>query len=377
MRAKFLTECHPVNFRCNARYERLCAFSLPVTDCQHCNLFARHAARPALCSAAPRGYRGCVTQLPSLADALREAAARLDAVSETARLDAEFLAAHALGLERMAMLARLRDLDAPAGYEALIARRLAHEPVAYITGRQEFYDIALAVTPDVLIPRSDSETLIDAAKAYFDRKLEPEPKTVSPEPVEGRFNAEKRASTGSALAVNGNTPKRILDLGTGSGALLLQALTSFGAARGIGVDASAAALKVASGNAEALALSDRADFLHLDWREAGWVEALDGPFDLILCNPPYVEEGAELAPMVAEYEPAAALFAGADGLSDYRLLLPAIAELLAPGGIACFEIGATQAGAVADLAAESGLGSRLHHDLAGKPRCLQFSRRRA
>jgi release factor glutamine methyltransferase len=133
-----------------------------------------------------------LTTPSSLAAALRDAAALLSAISDTARLDAELLAAHLLGLGRMEMLAQMRDLPVPEGLDALIARRAEHEPVAYITGRQAFWDLELSVTPDVLIPRADSETLIEAAQAAF-AGLKP--------------------------------PARILDLGTGSGALLLAALS--------------------------------------------------------------------------------------------------------------------------------------------------------
>ena len=275
--------------------------------------------------------------------ALREATAALEGVSDTARLDAELLAAHVMGMERMDMLARMADLDAPDEFDAMVARRMADEPVAYITGVQAFWDIELSVTPNVLIPRSDSETLIEAADGYF---------------------ADRQ-------------PKRILDLGTGSGALLLAALSLFPDARGIGIDASEAALEVARGNAQALGFDDRADMQMLSWHDADWVDRLNGPFDLILCNPPYIGDAEQLDPMVADHEPHAALFAGADGLSDYRAAIPAIPALLAPGGIALFEIGHEQAQAVSKLAKESGLSAQLHHDLSGKPRCVAMKDARA
>jgi release factor glutamine methyltransferase len=274
---------------------------------------------------------------PSLIDALRDAAAQLSSMSDTARLDAELLAAHLLGLGRMEMLAQLRDLAVPAGLDALIARRMAQEPVAYITGRQAFWDLELSVTPDVLIPRADSETLIEAAQAAF----------VGQEP-----------------------PELLLDLGTGSGALLLAALSLFPAARGLGMDASAAALAVAAGNAAALGFAERAEMRWLSWRDTDWAAALKGPFDLILCNPPYIESHAPLSPMVAQYEPHEALFAGAEGLDDYRILLPALPGLLAQGGVAVVEIGYNQAESVGDLARDIGLKTSLSCDLAGNPRCL-------
>ena len=275
--------------------------------------------------------------------ALHAATLSLTPVSCTARLDAELLMAFALGIGRGDMLMRMRDLELPAAFDIYVARRMAHEPVAYITGTQAFWDLELIVTPDVLIPRADSETLIDAAKNSFAMR----------EP-----------------------PVRILDLGTGSGALLLAALSLFPAAIGLGIDASDAALLVAKRNADALSYTgalvydDRARFALLDWQTDGWEAQLGAPYDLILCNPPYIEQGEILSPMVMEYEPHTALFAGDDGLNDYRLLLPHIGTLLSQNGIAVFEIGYNQGDSVAQLATEFGLNSLLSHDLAGNPRCL-------
>jgi release factor glutamine methyltransferase len=269
--------------------------------------------------------------------ALAVAARRLATVSDTARLDAEFLMAHALGIDRSTMLLQQQDFSTPSAFEALIDRRIAHEPVAYITGYQAFWDLELRVTPDVLIPRADSETLIEAALDAF----------------------AGRAS-----------PAHILDLGTGSGALMLAALSVFPDARGIGVDASEAALQVACDNAETLRFANRATLSLLDWCAPGWAKMLNHPFDLILCNPPYIAANFELAPMVADYEPHQALFAGNDGLDDYRRLLPQIAGLLTPTGVAVFEIGFDQADSVGLLAKEAKLNCDLRRDLAGHPRCL-------
>lgn len=246
--------------------------------------------------------------------------------------------AHALGLSRSDMLLRRADLGVPDGFGTLLDRRLAHEPVAYITGHQDFWDLTLLVTPDVLIPRSDSETLIDAA-------------------------------------LEGPIPERILDLGTGSGALLLAALSAFPGATGDAIDASTAALNVAKANARALGFLPRARFHHLSWRDAGWMEKLDLGYDLVLCNPPYVESDADLDPMVSMHEPHSALFAGTEGLDDYRILMPAIPALLAADGVAIVEIGHEQAEAVADLAAKAGLIATVRHDLAGKARALVLQRR--
>jgi release factor glutamine methyltransferase len=272
------------------------------------------------------------------ADALIAAARTLAPVGETARLDAEYLLAHTLGLERGTMLLRLRDLDAPEEFVALVQRRQGHEPVAYILGYQHFWDLKLSVTPDVLIPRSDSETLIEAARDYF--------------------GAEQ--------------PSAVLDLGTGSGALLLAALSLFPHAKGIGVDASPAALAVAQQNAADMAFGARAEFRLASWRDAGWSDAL-GQYDLILCNPPYVETAAMLARQVSEHEPHAALFAGIDGLDDYRILIPQIPALLAPGGLALFELGMGQDAAVSNLAGSVGLQCTLHRDLAGICRALAMT----
>ncbi len=265
---------------------------------------------------------------------LAEAARRLSGVSDTARLDAELLMAHALGVSReKLLLSRLGD-QVPAEFEALLARRMASEPVAYITGTRDFWTISLNVSPAVLIPRPDSETLIEAAVGHFAKA----------------------------------SPKRVLDLGTGSGALLLAALSEWPGASGVGVDASEAALAVAAANAKSLDLADRAAFVLGDWGQG-----LDERFDLILCNPPYVESGAMLAAEVADYEPASALFAGEDGLEDYRHLMPQFARLMEPGAIVALEIGAEQAEVVSALALEAGLSARCVQDLAGRNRCLLLS----
>ncbi len=267
----------------------------------------------------------------TIAEALRTGAARLEAVSETPRLDAELLMAHAAGLNREQLLLGNTDRPAPDGFDALIARRLRHEPIAYITGRKAFWTLDLHVSPAVLIPRPDSETLIEGAIAHF----------------------------GAAV------PRRILDLGTGSGALLLAALAHWPSARGTGIDASTAALEVARGNTMQLGLADRAGFALGGWQG-------DAQADLILCNPPYIAEGETLPPSVAKYEPASALFAGADGLADYRRIAAVLD--FAPGGVACIEIGATQADSAGALFAARGFTVSVRQDLAGLDRCLVLTR---
>jgi release factor glutamine methyltransferase len=263
--------------------------------------------------------------------ALADAARRLAPGSGTPRLDAELLMAHALATSREDMLLSRLDAPAPAAFGALVDRRSAGEPVAYITGRRAFWTIELEVGPGVLVPRPDSETLIEAALARF----------------------------GEA------GPRTALDLGTGPGTLLLAALDQWPGARGLGVDSSERALAYARRNADRLGLADRACF-----RRGDWAEGLEGRFDLILCNPPYVEAGADLPRDVARWEPPEALFAAADGLSELRRLAPALPPLLAPGGLACVEIGLGQRAAAASLFEAEGLAASSRRDLAGVERCL-------
>ena len=267
--------------------------------------------------------------------ALRDAAARLADVSDTARLDAELLMAHALGVERDRLLLDPSRFAVPADFAALVDRRMRHEPVAYLVGHRDFWTIRLRVGPGVLIPRPDSETLIAAAHEIFG--------------AEG--------------------PRTILDLGTGPGTLLLAALAEWPRATGVGVDASDVALGYARGNARALGLADRATLRRGDW---GADEA--GPFDLILCNPPYIADAEVLMPDVAVHEPAEALFAGADGLSDYRRILPDLSRLLAPGGAAVLEIGASQHISVGTLAEAAGFAVACRRDLGGRDRALVLTR---
>ena len=272
----------------------------------------------------------------TIADAIRAAAERLSATSDTARLDAELLMAHVLGVSRsQLLLLRMRDEAAPhaAGFDRLVERRAAQEPVAHLLGVQEFFGLEFAVTPDTLIPRGDSETIVQAA-------LDCAPHDA-----------------------------RVLDMGTGSGALLLAFLYERPDAKGLGIDASAAALAVASANGQRLGLAERAQFVQANWLESGWAHDL-GRFDLVLCNPPYVESDAILDPDVREFEPATALFAGPEGLDDYRAIVPQLGKLLVPGGVAIFEIGAGQAEAVGAIASESGFAAETRRDLADRPRAL-------
>lgn len=270
-----------------------------------------------------------------VAEAIRAATERLRKTSDTARLDAELLMAHALKTTRSELLIRRMDESAPQAFAGLVERRAAHEPVAYLTGATEFFGLSLSVTPDVLIPRGDSEALIEAAQEVF----------------------QDRAP-----------PQTILDLGTGSGALLMAALSVWPMADGLGLDQSAKALAVAANNAQTLGM-DRSRFVQRDWRQAGWRDDL-GRFDLVVCNPPYVEQDAVLEPDVCDFEPAAALFAGEDGLDDYKRLIQELDSLLEPQGAALFEIGATQADAVSELAEKAGFIVARRTDLANRPRAL-------
>ncbi len=268
---------------------------------------------------------------PDIRSALADATARLADHSQTPRLDAELLMAHALGVSREALLLSGLDRPAPDGFSELLARREGGEPLAYITGTRAFWTIDLAVAPGVLIPRPDSETLIEAAVDHF------------------------RGTTG---------PKRVLDLGTGSGALLLAALAEWPGASGVGIDRSPAALAIASSNAERLGMAGRAEMIEGGWAGTG------GLFDLILCNPPYIGTDEFLPRDVIEHEPHSALFAGADGLDDYRAIAPLLPAQLAAGGVACIEIGATQGPAVSALVAAKGLAAEIRPDLAGRDRCI-------
>lgn len=264
-------------------------------------------------------------------EAIAAASARLAGVSKTPRLDAELLMAHALGVERETLLLSNQEREAPDGFEPLIFRREGHEPVAYITGRRAFWTLELEIGPGALIPRPDSETLIEAAAAHFGKR----------------------------------GPRSIVDLGTGPGTLLLAGLDQWPEARGLGVDRSEAALEFARRNAGRLGFANRAQF-HL----GDWGSGIEDAFDLVLCNPPYVERDADLPREVSAFEPPCALFAGADGLEEYRKLAPQVARLLAPQGLACIEIGAGQVEEVRALFSREGLQTDSRKDLGGHVRCV-------
>ena len=270
--------------------------------------------------------------MKAISRALADAARKLDRTSDSARLDAELLMAEALHIDRDRLILAPPDRTVPERFWAMIERRLAGEPVAYITGRRAFWNIELHVGPGVLVPRPDSEVLIASAIAHFEGK---------------------------------DPPRRMLDLGTGPGTLILAALDIWPEATGLGVDVSRQALAYASANARRLGFEARAEF------ELGdWAEGITEQFDLVLCNPPYVAEGSDLGPGVREYEPDEALFAGEEGLDAYRVLAPQLAALLKAGGIAAVEIGHDQAQPVTRLLARDGLRAEVANDLANRARAV-------
>jgi release factor glutamine methyltransferase len=241
------------------------------------------------------------------------------------------------GFENPDLEARLLVTQAggdPQRFEALLTRRLAHEPMAFILGRRGFWTLDLEVSPATLIPRADSETLIEAALAAF-----PDRQAV----------------------------RSVLDLGTGTGCLLLAALAAFTAAWGVGIDVVPSAVALAARNARRNCLDDRARFVC-----AEWTASIRSRFDLVLCNPPYVVTGeiATLMPEVARHEPRGALDGGADGLDAYRSLLPRLPQLLTPAGVAVFELGQGQHAATAEIASRNNLAVALRHDLGGIARAL-------
>jgi len=264
--------------------------------------------------------------------ALDDATRQLSRSSDTPRLDAELLMAEALHIDRDRLLLSPPDKKVPQRFGKMVERRLKGEPVAYITGRRAFWNIDLHVGPGVLVPRPDSEVLIASAIEHFE---------------------------------GAPGPRRILDLGTGPGTLLLAALDVWPESTGLGIDVSRSALAYASANARRLEFEAR-----LKLKIGNWAEGVDESFDLILCNPPYVAEGAELGPGVREFEPDEALFAGETGLDAYRVLAPQLPKLLNKGGLAAVEIGPEQGKAVTGLLSREGLQARIAHDFADRPRAV-------
>lgn len=260
---------------------------------------------------------------------------------ENPRLDAELLMAEAAGVTRAALLANsvTADDSAETRYAELIRRRAAREPVAYILGRREFYSIEFEVSPAVLIPRPETETVVEAAIEF----------------IAGRQDC------------------RVFDLGTGSGAIALAIAANAPAPRVVATDVSAAALEVAGSNARRLGLGARVELRRADCFNVIDNGPLPGRFDLIVSNPPYIREAdlVDLQPEIRRYEPRIALAGGADGLDFYRRIAREANGYLAPGGALMVEIGAGQAPAVAALFRAAGLAKiRVLNDLGGNPRAI-------
>jgi release factor glutamine methyltransferase len=270
----------------------------------------------------------------TIAQAIRDGADRLAGIADNPRLEARLLLAHALGLTQNDLIRDPNHTVDATAFEILVARRAAHEPLALITGHREFWSMDFLVSPATLIPRPDSETLIEAALAAFaDRP----------------------------------PPRKILDLGTGTGCLLLALLKEFPSAFGIGLDLSPDAAILAKTNATRLGLAEHSAFVAGDW-----TNSLSGRFDLIVSNPPYIPSPdiETLMPEVAHHEPTTALDGGADGCDAYRAILPKLTHLLEPCGSAILELGLGQANYVTDLTRELGLAASLRLDLAKNPRAI-------
>src|SRR5262245_1071421 len=271
------------------------------------------------------------------------AAARLlrEARIAAPELDARLLLCHATGLSHEAYVAAFNDALAPAAavqFGTYVERRLAGEPVSRIIGVREFYGRSFLIDASTLDPRADTETLVEAALGMVDREA----------------------------------PLSILDLGTGSGCILITLLAELPQGNGVGLDASLPALELARANAQILGVGDRAAFLASDW-----LDAVEASFDVVVANPPYLSgtDMAGLSPEVRGHDPRPAFDGGPDGLSAYRRIVPGLRKALRPGGFALFEIGADQAEAVWRLLAEAGLdvGEQEHlwRDLGGRPRVVR------
>lgn len=260
---------------------------------------------------------------------------------EAADVDGRLLVGHALHLDRARLIAqsdRILEAREINVISALAARRLKREPVSRILGQKEFWSIALAITPDVLVPRPETETVVEGALDFV---------------VRGGLRMEKL---------------RILDIGTGSGALLLALLRELPNATGTGTDISTGALKVARENAARCGVEGRCTFVVCDI-----ASVVEGPFDLLVSNPPYIahDEITSLAPEVKNYDPTVALDGGDDGLAAYRAIAADAKRLLAPGARMFVELGAGQEAAVRDLFTNVGLIAGIARtDLAGIPRVL-------
>lgn len=279
---------------------------------------------------------------------------------DTPELDARLLVGHALGLDHAALASQSRrelarnEMDAIA---ALAARRLAREPVARILGQKEFWGLPFKLNTETLLPRPETETVVEATLAALASKA-------------SGTSAFTRGHSICALTTENRRSQalRIADLGTGSGVLLLALLSELPNASGIGTDISPAALECARANAAALGLADRASFIACDFGTA-----LSGSVDLLVSNPPYIARGdiAGLQPEVRDFDPRRALDGGPDGLNGYRAIAADARRLLARDGILAVELGHGQLEAAAALFATVGLApGAVKHDLSGTPRAL-------
>lgn len=264
---------------------------------------------------------------------------RLEAAGvDTPVLDARLLLEAGAGVSRLDIVTDPRrpvDEAQAQAVRALTARREAREPVSHIVGRKHFWTLDFAVDANVLTPRPETEFVVEA---------------------------------GLQELLPADAPFRILDLGAGSGAIILTLLKERANARGVAVDISAAALDVVRANAEQLGVADR-----LELSQADWAAGIEGRFDLVVSNPPYIPtaEIESLAPEVARYEPRLALDGGADGLSAYRIISSALPRLLKLGGAFALEVGLGQAESVVALVEAAGLSTaEPRRDLAGIPRVV-------
>ena len=302
---------------------------------------------------------------------LKKAEARLAAGphAECARADAELLLMQITGRNRAYLIAhsdKLLSTEEAARYEAFIERRAMGEPIQQITGEQEFYRMPFHVTPDVLIPRPETELLVERVihlMPLFHPKSE---HFFSFRIVRAGSGAKKRRDDVGNLEVAG-WPPRVLDVGTGSGAIAISIAHDWPEAEITAIDLSPATLEIARGNAERLGFADCIRFLQGDLLAPVAGER----FEIVVSNPPYVAETdrESLSVEVREYEPALALFAGDDGLEVYRLLIPAAFDALIPSGFVVLEIGCGQSAAIAELLAHSGFEEiEFIPDLQGIPR---------
>ncbi|MBN2307460.1 MAG: peptide chain release factor N(5)-glutamine methyltransferase [Candidatus Hydrogenedentes bacterium] len=279
--------------------------------------------------------------MATLGNRLAAAADLLAPITQTPRIDAEILLAYALGISRSQVLARLKDADDAPGFDELVARRLACEPIAYIVGEWEFFSLTFAVEPPILVPRPETEHLVEAVLSFL-----------------------------------GCAPARVLDIGTGTGCVAVAIARNAPSCHVVATDVNPASLRLAQANATRLGTVDRMRFLQGDLFEA--LDAEEAPFDAICSNPPYIQDGdwAGLSPVIRLHEDPEALLAGPDGLGVIRRLVFEAVAYLRPGGLLAFEIGMGQYEPVRKLLVENNYeGIDVRNDLAGIPRVVVARKR--